>query len=76
MKNKNDLYRFIKIAGFISFIPIVMVSGPLAGYILGDFLNKKLKWPAWIILILISLGFISSIIETVRIIKLVTKLDK
>lgn len=67
---KTDLYRYIKIAGFLIFIPIVLVTGPLAGYLFGDFLIRQFKFSSIIVYILICLGFLASILEIVKIIKL------
>jgi len=75
MPNKQDIYRFIKIAGMVSFIPLVLISGPLAGYIAGDFLARRLSLP-FLRLTLIAIGAIAGIIEAFKIVRLVLKLDK
>ena len=72
----TKIYKQIKIIGLISFIPLLLVAGPLAGYFTGDYLEKKLHWPASTLLIAILLGFIASIAEIVRIVKFCLKEDK
>ncbi|MFA6079202.1 MAG: AtpZ/AtpI family protein [Candidatus Omnitrophota bacterium] len=67
MSNK-EIYNRIKIAGLLSFIPIVLAAGPLGGYVLGDFLEKKFSLPSYTHIICIGIGFIGSIRETIRII--------
>ena len=76
MANNLEFYKSLKLAGFLAYIPIVLVSGPLAGYIAGDYLIKKLNLPFYIGLFSIALGFLSSIMETIRIIKLAKKIEK
>jgi len=66
---KADLYQWIKIAGFLSFIPAVLVAGPLIGFFTGELLVKKFKLPEYIIFICIGIGFLGSAVETIKIIK-------
>ena len=68
--DKQDLYKRIKIAGLVTFIPFVLLGAPLTGYIIGDLLIKKLGLPGYTIIILVALGLLAGIRETVRIIKL------
>jgi hypothetical protein len=65
----------IKIAGFALFIPLVMVTGPLFGYMAGEFLAEKFKLGNNIVTIFTVLGFVSGITETFKIIKRIIKLD-
>jgi len=70
---KKKIYTWIKIGGILSFIPFVLVSGPIAGFFLGNFLQKKFGWPLSVTLILVTIGFIGSVRETIRIIKIALK---
>jgi uncharacterized protein YqgC (DUF456 family) len=69
-------YRQIKIIGLISFIPLLLLAGPLAGYFAGDYLEKRFKWPSFVLLIALLLGLIASFAEIARIIKFCLKEDK
>ena len=70
---KKEFYARIRLAGLLSYIPLVLFTGPFVGYLAGDYLAKKLKAPTYVLLICIALGFLSSIIEIIRIIKLARK---
>jgi hypothetical protein len=72
---KDDFYKRVKIAGMIAFIPIMLAAGPFAGYFAGDYLVRKTGL-AYILFICIGLGFMASIMEIIRIIRLVTKMAK
>jgi len=72
---KSDIYKFIKIAGMVSFIPLVLLSGPIAGYLAGDFLADKLSMPA-LRLACLGIGTIAAVFEAFKIIRLVLKLNK
>ena len=71
---KKQAYQWIKVYGLLSYIPLILAVGPLSGYFIGDFLEKKFGLAWQITLILAALGFISAIFETVRIIRLVGKI--
>jgi len=69
-------YKWIKIAGLLSFMPVMMAAGPLAGWFLADYLEKRFGFPDWTSAICITIGFIASVRETIRIIKLALKTEK
>ena len=69
-KRKADFYRWIKIGGLLSFLPFVLVAGPVAGYILGNYLEKKYGTPVYLLIVLITIGFAASLKEAIRIVKL------
>ena len=69
-------YKWIKIGGLLSFMPVMMAAGPLGGYFLADYLEKKFGFPGFTSVICITIGFIASVRETIRIIKLALKTEK
>jgi hypothetical protein len=66
---KPDVYKWIRTAGLLSFIPFVLASGPLAGYFLGEFLVVRFSLAGYVLYISITMGFLASVAETIRIIK-------
>lgn len=76
MGNKEELYKRIKIAGLISYIPFILVAMPLAGYFTADFLKEKFGWNNYLVLILTGFGMLAGIRETFIIIKLAIKIEK
>jgi hypothetical protein len=75
-KNKKDFYRWVKIAGFASFIPFILLSGPIGGYLIGDFFRQRFHLNRNVMLIAMVIGSAASFAETIRIIKMMLKLDK
>ncbi|MDD5128409.1 MAG: AtpZ/AtpI family protein [Candidatus Omnitrophica bacterium] len=73
---KEDLYKGIKTVGFVSFIPFMLAAGPLSGYFVGDFLQKKFNLSRWIVLFGIVFGFLAAIIEIVKILKAIGRVSK
>lgn len=76
MESKKEYYKFIKLVGFAFFIPFVLVSGPLVGYLAGNFLQNKYFPNVRLTLILVLVGLLASTFETIRIIRLMIKLEK
>ncbi len=76
MTDKKELYKRIKIAGMISYIPVMLAGPALAGFFLGDYLQKKFNLPFYISIFCIGLGIMIGISESVRIIRLVLKIEE
>jgi len=70
---KDELYKRVKIWGMVSFIPMLLAAGPFIGYLVGDYLKIKSGWDS-LLYICIVIGFIASIIEVARVIRLVIKI--
>jgi hypothetical protein len=68
-KRKADLYKWIKIAGLLSFLPFILVAGPIAGFYLGSYLEKRFSLPSYVSMVLITIGFITSAMETIKLVK-------
>jgi hypothetical protein len=71
----TKVYKWIRIGGLLSFIPVVMATGPLGGYFLADYLEKKFGLPDFTSVICIIVGFVASTRETIKIIKLALKAE-
>ena len=69
-KRNADFYKWIKIAGLLSFLPFVLGAGPIAGYVLGSYLERKFGLPIYVSIALVTIGFVASLKETIRIVKL------
>jgi len=76
MSLNKEIYKRIKIAGLIIFIPIMMAAGPVAGFFLGNYLHKRFGIGHYVIFLAITIGFLSGFFETIKIIKLATKTEK
>ena len=75
-RKKAEFYKLARVWGLISFIPVVLAAGPLAGYFMGDYLEKKIGFAPYLSLLCLALGFASSIMEIVKILKLIHKNDR
>ncbi len=54
-------------------LPTVLLSGPLAGYLISRWLIVKWSWAPGTTLALVLLGLAGSVIQTVRILRLLYK---
>ncbi len=74
--NKHELYKWIKIAGMLSFIPFVLIAGISAGYFIGNALVRKFNAAAITLPVSIVAGILVSAVEVIRIVRLVLKIDR
>jgi len=69
MEDKRGLYKKIKLFGYASFIPLMLIAGPLSGYYFGTFLDEKFHFGMNAVMISVLLGFGAGVLEVARIIK-------
>lgn len=74
--NKEQFYKQVKVVGIASSIPFVLAAGPLAGHFAGKYLSNSFNLGPWVIIVCITIGFISSAFETVKLIKFISNIDK
>jgi ATP synthase protein I len=65
--NKVSGWRQI---GLLSSIPFILAFAPIVGYFLGKYLDQKFRTQPWLSLVLLGLGFVAGVRETIKIIKL------
>lgn len=73
---KEDFYKGVKTVGFITFIPFMLAAGPLSGYFVGDFIRKKFNLSSHVVLFSVVVGFVAGVMEMVRILKTVARMNK
>lgn len=56
-------------AGLAMMIPTIMVAGPFAGLLLGWLLQRWLGLGSWIVGVMLLLGLIAGLRETIKIIR-------
>jgi F0F1-type ATP synthase assembly protein I len=74
--NKQDLYKWIKIAGMLSFVPFILIAGISAGYMIGSLLVRKFNASPLVLPVSVVVGIIVSAVEIFRIVRLVIKIDR
>lgn len=73
---KENFYKGVKNIGMVTFIPFMLAAGPLSGYFVGDFIQKKFNLSTWVVILSVIVGFIAGVMETIRIIKIVARMNK
>ena len=66
---EEEKYRWVRQVGLLTAIPTVLAAGPLAGFFIGDYLDKKFRTYPWLTFAGIILGFIASGKETITLIR-------
>ena len=70
---KKDLQKLFWMLGLALTLPMVLLSGPFAGYLLSQWLIGKWGWAPGTTLALVLLGLAGSAIQAVRILRLLYK---
>ncbi len=60
-------------AGLALMIPTIMLAGPLAGWLIAWGLQRWLGWGEWTLWVMLPLGFIAGIRETIKVIRRITQ---
>lgn len=60
MENKDKFYSNLRQAGIYTIIPIILAVGPIIGYFMGNFLDKKLHTSPYLMILFIIFGFIAA----------------
>ncbi|HEX9917100.1 MAG TPA: AtpZ/AtpI family protein [candidate division Zixibacteria bacterium] len=68
-KEAPDKYWWVKQASAFTTIPVILLVGPLVGYLIGSFLDRRLGTQPYLMLVLVVLGFAASGKEIYRMIK-------
>lgn len=71
----NSDWKQIRQLGVLTTIPIILLIGPVVGFFIGEWLDRKSHIYPWFTIILIGLGFVASGREVVRLLKEVSKSD-
>ena len=53
----------------LSSIPFILALAPIVGYFLGKYLDTKFRTQPWLSIILLALGFVAGVNETIKIIR-------
>lgn len=70
---KKDLQKLFWMLGLALTLPMVLLSGPFVGYLISQWLIRKWQWAPATTLALMLLGLAGSVIQTVRILRLLYK---
>ena len=70
---KKDLRKLFWMLGLALTLPMVLLSGPFAGYLISRWLIGKWGWAPGTTLALVLLGLAGSALQTVRILRLLYK---
>lgn len=59
-EKKENKYSFYKQLGILTTIPIILAVGPILGYFVGNYLDKKLSTSPYLMILFIIFGFVAS----------------
>ncbi|HEX7401167.1 MAG TPA: AtpZ/AtpI family protein [candidate division Zixibacteria bacterium] len=59
-KKTNDKYSTYRQIGILTTIPFLLAVGPILGYYIGEFLDRKLNTSPYLMIVFIIFGFVAS----------------
>jgi ATP synthase protein I len=59
-KKSDDKYSMYRQLGILTTIPIILAVGPILGYFIGNFLDKKLHTDPYLMIVFIIFGFVAA----------------
>ena len=73
----EEVTNGLKAAGAATLVPLILASGPLAGYVLGRFLLvEKLGAPKFTIPVFVVLGIFAAALQITRLIQRIKQSDR
>ncbi len=61
--------------GLLTTIPFILALAPIVGFLLGQYLDKRFQTRPWLSVILLALGFVAGVRETINIIRISQRED-
>jgi ATP synthase protein I len=59
-KKSDDKYSTYRQLGILTTIPIILAVGPILGYFIGNFLDKKVHTEPYLMIVFIIFGFVAA----------------
>jgi len=71
-KNDRDPKKVsgLRQLGLLSSIPFILALAPIVGYVIGHALDRHFRTGPWLSIILLLLGFVAGVRESIKIVKL------
>ncbi len=69
MKSDKDRYAWARQAGLLSTVPFLMAVPPIAGLLIGRYLDKKFNLQPVFTIVLLLLGFVAGVREVTLVIR-------
>jgi ATP synthase protein I len=62
-------------AGLLATIPFILALAPIIGFAIGSWLDSRFRTEPWLSIVLLLLGFVAGVRETIQIIRLSQRED-
>lgn len=73
---KPAIYLQVKQIGALTAIPVILLVGPILGYFIGDWIDRKFQLYPWFTIIFVFAGFFAAGREIFRLLKQILKEDE
>ena len=70
---KSVFYSQVKQLSVLMTVPIILLVGPLVGFFIGSWIDRKTQHYPWFTIIFVFLGFFAAGREMIRLLRLIQK---
>ena len=69
----ENKYRFLHQLSLLTTIPMILLSGPVIGFLIGDYIDRRFGTSPWFMVFFLVIGFVASIRQAITIINKASK---
>lgn len=73
LKEKGERYRQV---GLLAVIPMVLLAGPLIGFMIGNYLDNWLGSSPWLMIVFAILGAVAAVRQTMNLLSKANETDR
>jgi ATP synthase protein I len=73
LREKGERYRQVALLGAI---PMVLLAGPLIGFLIGNYLDNWLDSSPWLMIVFVLLGAVAAVRQTMKLLSKANEADR
>jgi len=75
-EKKDAIYSQVKQLGVLTAVPLILLIGPLVGFFIGGWIDRRFQFYPWFTVLFLILGFVASGREIARLLRQILNDDK
>lgn len=75
-EKKDAVYSQVKQLGVLTAVPLILLIGPLVGFFIGGWIDRKFQFYPWFTILFLILGFVAAGREISRLLRQILRDDK
>lgn len=75
-EKKDAVYSQVKQLGVLTAVPLILLIGPLVGFFIGGWIDRRFQFYPWFTILFLILGFVAAGREISRLLRQILKEDR